>query len=168
MFRVRNAIHFRNNRKRRNTMGFRRLALAIAAAAVLVLGLAIPGTAKAATTVPYTGSGCNTLTIQAFYNCTTVNGGGLKISSISGYTVNANGAKFANMHVEIYGPRGLIKNCGNFTLPSGIGSRGPTCTWTNPSPNANEPAGDYCSVGWQYIGNGGYAEGGPECVGVHS
>jgi hypothetical protein len=72
------------------------------------------------------------------------------------------------MHVEIYGPNGLIKNCATFTLGSGLGTHGPTCTWTNPSPNANEPAGDYCSVAWQYLGGNNYAEGAPECIGVHA
>jgi hypothetical protein len=146
----------------------RKVSLALAAATVLLLGFALPSSAKAATIVPRTGSGCNGLSIQQFFNCTTVNGSGLKITSISGYTVNASTATYPNMHIEFYGPNGLIHNCGTFTLGGGLGTHGPTCTWTNPNPNTNEPAGDYCSVAWRYLGGGNYQEGGPECIGVHS
>jgi hypothetical protein len=165
---VRNAIPFRNTNKTGNTIRYRKLGLALAAAAVLVLGFALPGSAKAATIVPYTGSGCNTFSIQPWHNCTTVNGGGLKINWVSGYAVNGSQASVPNAHVEIYGPRGHIKNCGTFTLGGGLGTTGPICNWTNPNPGTNQPAGDYCTVTWEYVGNGNYQEGGPECVNVHS
>jgi len=93
-------------------------------------------------------------------------GTGLKITSISGFTVNDVNVAEKNMHVQIYGPNGTIKNCGTFTLPAG--STGPTCTWTNPSPNTNETAGNYCSVTWQLESDGTYQDSGAECIGVHA
>jgi hypothetical protein len=159
---------------------YRKVSLVLAATAVLLIGLALPGRAMAATAahsharlaqgqtkiIPFTGSGCNTQGLANWYNCTTVVGSGLKITSVSGYTLNYARSSLSNMHVEIYGPNGLIKNCSPFTLPGG--GQGPTCTWTNPSPNATMTAGDYCSVAWQYQGNNYYAEGAPECIGVHA
>ena len=112
------------------------------------------------------GPYCNNYPSGAWANCTTVKGSGLRITSISGYTVNDGTATEKNMHVQIYGPNGTIKNCGTFTLP--LGGFGPTCTWTNPSPNATEPAGNYCSVTWQRESDGTYRDSGAECIGVHA
>lgn len=128
---------------------FRKIGIVLAA--IPLLGLVLAGPAAAATPssshtafshrgstiVPDTGSGCNIATLAPWYNCTTVNGSGLKINFVSGYVHN-------------------------------LAANGPICKWTNPSPNANEPAGDYCSVTWQYEGGNSYEEGGPECVGVHA
>ena len=161
----------------RYTTKFSRAGLVMAAAVVLSLGLAVPGRALAATTSashahlvkaprPYTaGPYCNNYPTGAWANCTTVIGSGLKITSISGFTVNDSGLTEKNMHVQIYGPNGTIKNCGTFTLNS---PNGPTCTWTNPSPNTNETAGSYCSVTWQLESDGTYRDSGAECIGVHA
>jgi len=145
-------LHFRN--------------VSISLAAIVLISIALAGRATAATNtppVPATGSGCNEFTIAPWYNCTTVTGSGLKITSVSGYVHNPDDGTLSNMHVEIYGP---IQNCGTFSV--GADDNGPICKWTNPSPNTNEPAGDYCSVTWQYEGGSSYEEGGPECVDVHS
>jgi hypothetical protein len=165
----------------RYTGRFWRIGLAVAAAVVLSLGLALPGRALAASTpasharvatppltiVPYSaGPYCNNYPSGAWANCTTVIGTGLKITSISGFTVNDVNVTEKNMHVQIYGPNGTIKNCGTFSVAGG--AFGPTCTWTNPSPNTNEPAGDYCSVTWQLESNGTYQDSGAECIGVHA
>ena len=159
-------LHFRN--------------VSIALSAIVLISIALAGHATAATTsvsatsitvtdtqpIPDTGSGCNEFTLAPWYNCTTVTGSGLKIQSVSGYVVNPDDGTLSNMHVEIYGPKGLIQNCGTFSV--GADENGPICKWTNPSPNTSEPAGDYCSVTWQYEGGNSYEEGGPECVDVHS
>jgi hypothetical protein len=157
---------------------FRRAGLVLAVAVLMSLGLALPGRALAATTpvshahlahpvIPFSaGPYCNNYPAGAWANCTTVIGSGLKITSISGFMVNDVNVTEKNMHVEIYGPNGLIKNCGTFSVAGG--SLGPTCTWTNPSPNANEPAGSYCSVSWQLESNGTYQDSGAECIGVHA
>jgi hypothetical protein len=159
-------LHFRN--------------VAIALAAIVLISIATANRAAAVTTptsaaaitytaaslVPATGSGCNEFTLAPWYNCTTVTGSGLKIQSVSGYVHNPDDGTLSNMHVELYGPDGLIQNCGTFSV--GADDNGPICKWTNPSPNTNEPAGDYCSVTWQYEGGNSYEEGGPECVDVHS
>ena len=144
---------------------FQRFGLVVAAAFVLSVGTAIPrpGTAPRPDSAgPY----CNNYPTGAWANCTTVTGSGLKITSISGFTVNDGTATEKNMHVQIYGPNGTIKNCGTFTLP--LGGFGPTCTWTNPSPNVSEPAGSYCSVTWQLESDGTYRDSGAECIGVHA
>lgn len=162
---------------------FRNLGIALAAIALIgiaLVGIALAGTASAATTsatagattysttgvTPDTGSGCNEFTLAPWYNCTTVDGSGLKIDYVSGYVHNPDDGTLSKMHVEIYGPKGLIKNCGSFSV--GADDNGPICKWTNPRPNTNEPAGDYCSVTWQYEGGNSYEEGGAECVDVHS
>ena len=151
-------------------------------AAIMLLSVVFAGSAMAATTgktavsptaitygssiVPATGSGCNEFTLAPWYNCTTVAGSGLKVQSISGYVHNPDDGTLSNMHVEIYGPNGLIQNCATFSV--GPDDNGPICKWTNPTPNTNRPAGDYCSVTWQYEGGNSYEEGGPECIDVHS
>ena len=165
----------------RNTGIFWRIGVAVAAAAVLSLGLALPGRALAASTpasqaraaslpstiVPFSaGPYCNNYPSGAWANCTTVNGTGLKITSISGFTVNDVNVTEKNMHVQIYGPNGTLKNCGTFSVAGG--AFGPTCTWTNPSPNTNEPAGNYCTVTWQLESDGTYRDSGAECIGVHA
>jgi hypothetical protein len=164
----------------RHPIRFLRAGLVVAAAAALTLGLALPGRALASTAsvsqsdlakapavVPYSaGPYCNNYPLGAWANCTTVIGTGLKITSISGFTVNDVNVAEKNMHVQIYGPNGTIKNCGTFTVQAA--SNGPTCTWTNPSPNTNEPAGSYCSVTWQLESNGTYQDSGAECIGVHA
>ncbi len=153
----------------------RRLPLyALAAVPVLLAGLALPGSARAVTAqaavVPAsaaTASGCNTASINQWHNCTTVTGSGLKITAISGYGVSEVDGNLSNLHVEIYGPNGLIKNCGTFSIP-GMGDTGPICSWTNPNPKTSQTAGDYCTITWQYQGGNSYKAGGAECVGVHS
>jgi hypothetical protein len=162
----------------RYTTKFGRFGLVMAAAVVLSLGLALPGRALAATPSAShahlvkaprpdsAGPYCNNYPSGGWANCTTVIGSGLKITSISGFAVDDAGVQEKNMHVEIYGPRGAIKNCGTFTL--NYPNKGPTCTWTNPSPNTNEPAGSYCSVTWQFESDGTYRDSGAECIGVHA
>lgn len=157
-------------------------ALALVSGTVLLTGFALPAHALAATATgarpgvnhggtrvaaPATASGCNAASLAQWHNCTTVNGSGLKITSISGYGVSEVDGTLSNLHVEIYGPSGLIKNCGTFSIP-GMGDTGPICSWTNPSPQASKRAGDYCSITWQYEGGTTYKAGGAECVGVHS
>jgi hypothetical protein len=157
---------------------FWRVGLVLATAVVLSLGLALPGRALAATaTVSHAdpaalvrpdsaGPYCNNYPLGGWANCTTVIGSGLKITSISGFAVDDAGVQLKNMHVQIYGPKGTLKNCGTFTL--NYPTNGPTCTWTNPSPNTNEPAGSYCSVTWQLESDGTYQDSGAECIGVHA
>jgi hypothetical protein len=145
-------------------------AYALAAAPVVLLaGLVFPAHASATTApvVPATASGCNTASLDQWHNCTTVTGSGLKITSISGYGVSEVDGTLSNLHVEIYGPNGLIKNCGTFSIP-GMGDTGPICSWTNPKPSTNQTAGDYCTITWQYEGGTTYKSGGAECIGVHS
>ncbi len=84
---------------------------------VLLAGLALPARALATvgSAAPATASGCNTGSLDQWHNCTTVAGSGLKITSISGYGVSEVDGTLSNLHAEIYGPNGLIKNCGTFS-----------------------------------------------------
>jgi hypothetical protein len=99
------------------------------------------------------------------FECTKVHGTGLHIDYLSGWLDLTNWccAGPIKIHIELYGPKGHIKNCPQYTGDDYSGP-GPTCTW---SPNSNEPAGNYCSRAWQYNGGGNYSIFDYECVNVH-
>lgn len=132
-------------------------------ASAILLTTAMPATAmassaKPATVRPLTGEGCNGL------ECTEVVGTGLQITSISGAANNTSPLPLNNIHIEFYGPNGLITNTPQFNLPpySSSGWR----TWHNPNPSANMTPGDYCTELWQYV-NGGYT-GQSDCINVRA
>jgi hypothetical protein len=130
-------------------------------ALLLAVGATMFGGAPAALA---TGTGCNPDPFSQVQECTTVVGSGLRISSISGWTVNNTSSTFDNLHIEIYGPQGHLGNCNVFSL--GNLATGPTCVWRNPSPLVDRVGGDYCSRVWQLF-NGRYTVGSSECVNVH-
>jgi hypothetical protein len=146
-------------------------------AALMAAGLILPaGVASAATSgpaqvggiTPDSASNCNPAGIElgTWSECTQVIGEGLEINSISGKLINWSPINLTEVHIEIYGPKGTIKNCAQFNLAGGATS--PTCTWKNPNSTAQMPAGDYCSRAWEYSGNGSYADLSNECIDVHS
>jgi hypothetical protein len=94
--------------------------------------------------------------------CVYVNGSGLHINYMQGSVYNDIGAITAsNVHIELTGPNGhFIKNCAQTNINPG---QTIYCTW---SPNANEPAGNYCATSWQLQPGGGYLSRGRPCVGV--
>lgn len=146
---------------------YTRTSLIVAGAAILGGAFALSGgvanaSVSAADAIPFSASACEPLLFDT--ECTSVVGTGLKITSISGYFYAAD-LPVNGIHIEIYGPRGLIKNCGQYNQTT---KHGPTCTWTNPSPNTNEPAGSYCTEAWQNQGSNGYSSLSVECIGVHS
>jgi hypothetical protein len=139
------------------------------AAGVAILGGAFAlsgGVAKASVSapsvIPFSASGCERFLFDT--ECTSVVGSGLKITSISGY-FDAADLPYNGLHIEIFGPKGLIKNCPQYNQTTEIG---PTCSWTNPSPNTNEPAGNYCTEAWQNQGSNGYSGISTLCIDVHS
>jgi hypothetical protein len=81
--------------------------------------------------------------------CAAVSGSGLHINHLSGWAVHDwwDVLSYPQVHEELYGPRGHIKNCSVGDFPPG--DQTPTCTW---SPNASEPAGEYCSRTWSLNG----------------
>jgi hypothetical protein len=96
--------------------------------------------------------------------CTDVSGSGLHINYLSGQFFNHYiDSGVNNVHIQLYGPNGTIKNCGQVNV--GAQGNGPTCTW---SPNSNEPAGDYCGRAWQWLGGSDYQELAEECIDVHT
>jgi hypothetical protein len=122
-------------------------------------------TAPAALASTKTQSGCATHALAdgldgLIRQCTTVVGTGSHISSLSGYAVNyADPTSLPPVHIELYGPNGLIKNCAQVTL--GYGGRTPTCKWTAPvGPIAT---GEYCSETWIYNYPGNYTNAGNNC-----
>jgi hypothetical protein len=114
---------------------------------------------------PESASNCNPTPLKTVTECTTVLGGGLKITQITGIAINNTGSNITDVHIQIYGPHGTIQNCPAQTL---LGDDTIGCTWKNPSPNANETAGDYCSTAWEFIGAGYYVRLSSECIGVHA
>jgi hypothetical protein len=116
-----------------------------------------------ATVTPQTATGCNPDTLYPVQQCTQLIGDGLIINSITGIAINWSDYSISEVHIEIYGPKGTIKNCAQFNLAAY--ATAPICTWKNPNQNANMPPGDYCSRTWAYNGSG-YTEIGVECVGV--
>jgi hypothetical protein len=146
-------------RKRHGMLSFRARIAAAVGAVLLAAIFALPASAASAqasapalsghhasaSVIPKTGSAtnCNPNPLLPVSECTTVIGSGLKIKSLSGYAVNNLGIPINDVHIELYGPRGKIKRCGDFNLaPFGVG---PVCTWHNPHPNKKVRKGNYCS-----------------------
>ena len=123
---------------------------------VLAVGFAVLPAHKALAS----GSSCGGIS-RPFQVCVNVNGGGLHVNYVQGSVHNAGTGTQPHVHIEISGPRGLIKNCADTSINP---LQTIYCTW---SPNANEPAGNYCATGWQFA-SGGYVDIGEGCVGVHS
>jgi len=109
------------------------------------------------------GSWCHPGTLSFPQACISTTGTGLYIGTLSGWVNNTTGTSWANLHIELYGPNGLIKNCPEFTLQ--ILGRSPVCSW---SPNHNEPAGTYGQITWIRTGTNSYRNLTGITVGVHA
>jgi hypothetical protein len=114
--------------------------------------------------IPESATDCNPNPLAAVSECTTVLGSGLKISQITGIAISNVDYTITQVHIEIYGPNGVIHNCPNINLPA-FDTAG--CTWLNPHPNTNMTGGDYCSTAWEHIAGGNYARLSTECIDVH-
>jgi hypothetical protein len=112
---------------------------------------------------PDAASGCHPATLSAPQPCISVTGSGLDIGTLSGWDINSTQTSWANLHIELTGPNGLIKNCPQFTLQ--VGYESPVCSW---SPNHDEPAGTYGQTTWQATGTNSYRDVTGITVGVHS
>jgi hypothetical protein len=99
--------------------------------------------------IPASATGCNENALNLVDQCTHVSGSGLHINSLSGWASHNwfDLLDYPQVHEELYGPHGHIKNCWVGDFPPGMTT--PTCTW---SPNANETAGNYCSRTWSLEG----------------
>jgi hypothetical protein len=131
----------------------RRLGMA-AGAALVALAFVLP-------TSPAMASGTSCTNRSPYYTCDYVNGSGLHVNYVQGNLHNTSGGTITQVHLEISGPRGPIKNCAQTNIS---GNATIYCTW---SPNANEPSGNYCTTTWKYA-NGSYNNQGTACVDVHS
>jgi hypothetical protein len=131
-----------------------RLAAAVGAA-FLVSAFMLPASSAMAT-----GQSCAT-SGGPFYTCSYVNGTGLHINYMQGSVLNQRTSTWTNVHIELSGPRGLIQNCAQTNI---AGGQTIYCRW---SPNANEPAGNYCVDAWR-LSSGTYVNMGHACLAVHS
>jgi hypothetical protein len=95
--------------------------------------------------------------------CTSVNGTGNHVNNMQGVFYNGGFITIYDIHVELAGPNGLIKNCKQVNVLAGEGT--PTCEW---SPNANETPGVYCSYAWKLISANNYKQVAKACITVDS
>jgi hypothetical protein len=94
--------------------------------------------------------------------CVQISGSGDHITRMKGWATSNEVFPLGDMHIELEGPHGKIKNCASFTLPGY--SNGPNCVWT---PNRKETPGRYCSTLWWYNPYaGGYEDFGTPCITV--
>lgn len=174
-------VFYQSSRKGYNMFTLKARAGAVASAALLATIFALPasaamaGTGTAAHPVPHadrtiarpdSASSCNPDPFAAVTECTQVIGEGLEVNSLSGKALSNVDYRITEVHIQLYGPHGTIKNCGEFTLNAF--ATGPTCTWNNPHPETNVTAGDYCSRAWQKVTSGHYTDLSNECIDVHS
>jgi len=128
---------------------------AAAGAAFVAIALILPASSAMATgqSCAYSGG--------PFQTCSYVNGSGLHINYQQGSVYNERNDTWYDVHIELSGPDGLIKNCAQTNIAGGATIY---CTW---SPNANEPGGNYCATAWEYL-NDQYVNQGEACLDVHS
>jgi hypothetical protein len=102
--------------------------------------------------------------VSEYTTCESISGGGLTIVSDTGTfeLVGDEGGEVTNMHIELSGPNGVIKNCPQ--VANVVDGQTISCTW---SPNHTETGGDYYATSWHYNGSG-YTEESRALVDVHS
>jgi hypothetical protein len=137
------------------------VALVTLAGAFLVL--LSSGTANAS------DSSCNKSTVNVIMipvettQCIFITGSGLHVTSIRGTLADDGMIRLGAAHIEIKFPSGqAAHNCSAVSLGGGATT---SCTW---SPNAHEPAGNYCVVGWTQTGLGNFVNLGESCAPVHT
>jgi hypothetical protein len=99
--------------------------------------------------IQFSASGCNENFLNLVTECTAVSGSGLHINYLAGWAIHdsLDVQSYPQVHIELYGPHGHIKNCSVGDFPPGMQTA--TCKW---SPNAKETAGNYCSRTWSLNG----------------
>jgi hypothetical protein len=122
----------------------------IAASVVLTSMFVLPSTAALA------GESCSGGSLSA---CVQTFNQNLYITSVQGWAYEpGDNGQYKNVHIELTGPKGLIKNCAAVTVASG-GST-PRCEWT---PKADEAEGSYCATAWWEKSAGDYQDMGEAC-----
>src|SRR6266705_228699 len=113
----------------------------IIAAMLLAMVFAVPSSAAWAS-----AKSCQQEANGPLLTCAYVNGSGLHINYLRGSVFNGGTRDQTNVHIQLTRPSGAtIKNCASATIAPGHTIN---CTW---SPNANEPAGNYCANSWQFV-----------------
>src|ERR1022692_1088272 len=118
-----------------------RLGAALGFAIALAAGLSLSASpAMASTTKCMAGSGVTG------DECTYINGGGSYVDYMQGVFGNGGYITIYNIHIELVGPKGFIKNCKQVNVRAGTDT--PVCQW---SPYSSEPLGTYCSYAWEEL-----------------
>jgi hypothetical protein len=110
------------------------------------------------------GKSCEGGELSEYTTCESIHGVGLTINSDTGTfeLVGDEGGDVTNMHIELSGPHGLIKNCPQ--VSDVVDGQTISCTW---SPNHTETGGDYYATAWHYNGHG-YTDESQALVDVHA
>ena len=128
-----------------------KMRLIIAAFAVLSSAMLVAsGLPAQAATPAVTQSNCGENVQHLVQQCTSLKSSGTHIDSLSGWSTHLpfDLLSYPDVHIELYGPAGTIKNCGQITNWE-PGDTTPTCTW---SPNDTRAKGNYCSRTWSHDG----------------
>jgi hypothetical protein len=125
------------------------IAAGAAASGAMLVASGLPATA--ATAANTTRHGCGINAANLVDQCTSVTFSGKHIVSLSGWSTHLpeDLLSYPSVHIELYGPRGLLKNCGTISSWSS-GDTTPTCTWKGPKGSAWK--GNYCSRTWTHTG----------------
>jgi hypothetical protein len=116
--------------------------------------------------IPDTGRSCNPSILGDVNECTKVYGSGLHVSYLDSLSYFSDiAAGYTNLHIELYGPHGHIKNCSTFDFPAGNNEQSPLC---EDVVNANVAPGNYCGRTWHYTGGGHWEVLSAACVDVHA
>jgi hypothetical protein len=127
----------------------------VAAVAMLAVAFIVPATSAMAS------SACASPT-DSLSTCVQVFNQNLYITSVQGWAYEtASAGAYGNVHIELSGPKGLIKNCAAVTVPNGGAT--PRCEW---SPHADEKEGSYCATAWRETSPGYYQNMGEACRSV--
>lgn len=123
------------------------LGTTIVASGVMLVASGLPAQAATPTV---TQSNCGIQLANLVEQCTSLTSSGRHIDSLSGWSTHLpeDLESYPDVHIELYGPAGEIKNCGQITNWS-PGQVTPTCTW---SPNDTRAKGNYCSRTWSHDG----------------
>jgi hypothetical protein len=136
-------------------------AIALAAGFSLSASPAMATTALPAHISPASAEDCMDGTGVSAGECTYIDGVGNTVYYMQGLFINEGYITIYNIHIELTGPSGLIKNCTQVNVVAG--TEAPVCQW---SPEGPEPFGTYCSYAWEGLGSNNYKEVAKSCVGV--
>jgi len=139
------------------------LSIRVRSAALIGGGLLAAAFIVPASPAMASATSCEPGELAEFTTCESISGSGLTINSDTGtFELLEDGGEVTDMHIELSGPDGLIKNCPQ--VANVVDGQIISCTW---SPKHTEPAGDYYATSWHYNGHG-YTDESQALVDVHA